>query len=115
MDFDALLYGPLHSVFGVTAVLTKAGGGDPYVLDVIDATSGIEVPGRTPLDIATVRPVAIVRAAALAAAGLTRADCKGALIFLNERDYRVETTQPRPTPNGEADGEVLLVLNERVL
>lgn len=112
VDFDAVLYGPLHSVFGTEAVITPTGGTvGPATVTVIDNTRGMALQLKGS-DIETVVPVAVVRASALADASLTRSDLRRAALTMNGRTYRIESTMPRPTPGGEADGEVLMILTE---
>lgn len=111
-DFDSVLYGPLHTTFGTSATITPAGGTvGPATVTVIDHTRGMALQLKG-ADIETVVPVAVVRATVLADASLTRSDLRRAALTMNGRTYRIESTMPRPTPSGEDDGEVLMILTE---
>lgn len=110
-SFDSVLFAPLHEIFGTQATITPVTSASAATLTVIDRTSGIAVMLRG-AEVETVHPAAIVRAVALAEAGLTRADLRRASLVMNGTTYRIDATQPRPTPAGEADGELLLILVE---
>lgn len=114
LDFAALLYAPAYTVYGTTASLTLASGGDPIPLTVIDKSSGLEVEMdsdsgvRTP----TLVPAALVQVAELTSAGVTRKQLRRATLEMNGKTYRVENSLPRPVASGEADGELALMLIE---
>lgn len=78
---------------------------------MIDATTGIEV-GDNMLTVATVEPAAIVRKADLTAASLTAANMVGVSLTLNGANWRVQSTQPKPTVHGAESGEVVLLLSK---
>ena len=110
--FDDILYSAVHDVLAVTATLTPSGG-DPVEIEVIDKTAGVEVQGPGSLGMPTVEPAAVVRSVVLADAGLTRSDLPRATLVLNGVTYRVKSSRPRPSPGGEADGEVMMYLAEQ--
>jgi hypothetical protein len=117
IDFSGLLYEPIHDIFGVEAVITPVTSASPATLIVIDKTSGVPVPRAGQRfagdpDVDTLGPAAVVRVTALTDAGLTRADLRRASLTMNGQTYRIESTVPRSTPGGEADGEVYLMLSE---
>jgi hypothetical protein len=110
MDFQSLLYDPIYDAIGVSASLTSSAGTSASVT-VLDKTAGVAV-GTNSL-VETVKPACIVRAAELASNNIARADLSNGNITFNGATWRIKGTQPRPSPNGEADGEYLLfLLNE---
>lgn len=111
IDFDAELFGPVHDEFGVAGVITPLTSASTATVTMIEETIGVEIEGHGAA-VSTVRPTARVRAAALAAASLANTDLDGASLLLNGRTYRVDSYEPRPTPNGEGQGEVRLFLIE---
>ncbi|TIL34316.1 hypothetical protein [Mesorhizobium sp.] len=109
IDFDALLFGPVYTVLGETARLTVKDG-FPQDLSAIDETAGVEV-----LDgpsISTIRPAATVRSSELAEKGIAVADLPGAALTLNGKDWTVVAHQYLPTPKGETQAEIRLILEE---
>ena len=108
IDLATLLYDPIYSAWGVTASLDA--GAAPVSVTVIDKTLDIRT-GQW-LELHTVRPVAAVRAPELLAAGVTFDDLDGSAIAFNEKTYRIESHRLKPAPNGEAHGEVYLILTE---
>jgi hypothetical protein len=112
IDFDAELFGPVHEVLGTSATITPEGTAGAVSLVLIDESAGIVLPGRNGVEISTVRPAAVVRAVALAEAGLDRADLRNAALLMNGTTYRIKSSEPKPTANGEADGEIVLWLVE---
>ncbi|TPI13866.1 hypothetical protein [Mesorhizobium sp. B4-1-1] len=117
MDWQALLYGPVYATLGVEAVLTLCGGEPPIALTVLDKTAGIVVGGqqrdrgRFQAEVETIQPAAAVRAAELA--NVDRDKLHGAEIAFNGKCWKIDTHAFRPSPRGEGDGEILLLLTER--
>lgn len=118
VDFDALLYDPAYAVFGEDAVLTLADtAGTEINLTAIDKTAGIVVGAnnrfnadRFNTEVDTIAPAAIVRAPDLA--GVQLADLAQATLALNGKTWTVVNHAARPSPKGEAAGEILLILSE---
>ena len=108
MDYQALLYNPVYSVLAVDAVLHMSTPLGDVPLTVIDKTAGVTL--NQAVDVQTVLPVATVRAPELAAAGVDLADIDGKTLTLNGKDWRVASLETKPSPNGEGDGEIFLVL-----
>ena len=102
MDWQTLLYDPIYNAIGVTATGLSAS------VTVIDKTSGVAIPDRTQIE--TVKPVANVRAMELSAKGIALADLPESVITFNGNDWRIKTTRAIPSPAGEADGEIMLIL-----
>lgn len=105
--YQAQLYDPIYDAIGVSAELTSSAGATATVT-VIDKTTGIAVADKAMIE--TVLPVAVVRAVELASAGITREDLKDGTVTFNGASWRVKSTRPKPSPKGEADGEIMLIL-----
>ncbi len=107
MDYQAILYGPIYRVFGVTATI-QLEGGDPFDIVAIDNTDGVAV-GNS-VDVQTVLPAAVVLMPDLAAQGVAPGELDDGLITLNGKTWTIDAHRARPSPNGEADGELYLIL-----
>jgi hypothetical protein len=102
----ALVQAGAYAAIGVDAVLSVVGA--DYPMRVLDRTGGALV--GAPLEVMTSKPAAALRAVDLAAAGLDATALDHALITLNGATWRITSAQPKPSPNGEGDGEYLLLL-----
>lgn len=111
LDMGTLLYEPLYAMFGTDAVVRCTYGG-AFAVRVIDLTSGVEVSEGSGLDIKSIRPAAAVMVSELTSVGLARADLEDALIEINNKLWKVKATMPKPSPSGEASGELYLFLIE---
>jgi hypothetical protein len=101
-------YDPIYNTLGVPATIASAGG-QSATLTAIDKTSGVSIPDpRTQIE--TVRPVARVRARELGQVGILVSDLTEGQITFNGQTWRIKTYQPMPSPGGEADGEIMLIL-----
>lgn len=109
IDFDVLLFGPVHTVLGETARLTVKNG-FPQDLSALDETSGVEVLEGP--SISTIRPAATVRTSELAEKGIAVADLQDAALTLNGKDWTVVSHHYLPTPKGEVQAQIRLVLEE---
>jgi len=109
MDYAALLFDPAYSIYGVDAVLTLADtAGTQVPLVVIDKTAGLPIGPN--VEIGTVVPGAMLQASALADKGVERDALDEAAIAFNGRSWRIASFHPKPVPTGEANGEIVLVL-----
>src|SRR5687767_10670285 len=106
LNFDDELFGPIHDDLAVDVVVTPITSAGAATVPMIEDTVGMDVEMAGGTIVSTVRPAATVRMAVLTAAGLTRSDMKGAALQMSGRTYRVESSEPRPTPNGDADGQL---------
>ena len=121
IDFDFLLHvqsAYLH--FGVPSVLTLADtAGASVDLTALDKTAGLAIDGaqggrkRFTAEIETVEPAAMVRQAELTEKGVALDELDGASLALNGKTWIVRNHGSRPSPNGEAEGEVVLFLTEQ--
>jgi hypothetical protein len=106
MSFDSEShYGPIYESLGVDAMLEI--GSAVYPIRAIDKTEGIMV------DIGAQRiaPAATLRMSELSEFGIDAETVDGGLLAMNGFDWRIESHSFRPSPTGEAEGELLLVLN----
>ena len=100
LDFDALVLGPVYDTFGAPAVLTI--GPSTYQLTVVDFTKGAEV-AESGVGIQTIRPVADVRRAKLAAIGVQLDDLVDADLQLSGAHWRIKSLL-------ENEAEIRLIL-----
>jgi hypothetical protein len=111
IPFASMLYGASYLTMGTDAELILADYGKPVAIRAIDKTGGVTVDeGKTGLS--TIKPAAVVRMADLTAAGIKRNELRKASLSMNGKTFRIESTLPRPSPAGEADGELYLFLIE---
>lgn len=110
LNFGSLLYGPVYQALGVPASLTLPGALAPVAVRAIDKTAGIAIGGA--VDVQSIVPAASVRMSDLAAGGVRLDDLDESLLGLNGLTWRVRSHMPRPSPAGQADGEVYLLLSE---
>lgn len=68
------------------------------------AGATIDPPG-TPFEIQSIRPAADVRVSELTENSITRDDLKGGEIDLAGSTWRIESTLPRPSPDGDPFGK----------
>jgi hypothetical protein len=108
IDWQANHYDPIYNTLGVPADIASSGGQSATVT-AIDKTAGVSIPDpRTQIE--TVRPVARVRARELEQAGIIVSDLPEGSILLNGQTWRIKTYMPMPSPGGEMDGEIMLIL-----
>lgn len=100
------------SPIGCAATIASAGG-QSGSCRAIDKTNGIAITDtRTQID--TIRPVALVRARELEALGITMQDLPEGAITLNGATWTIKSYQRVPSPFGEDDGEIRLILTGEV-
>jgi hypothetical protein len=104
------LLAPIYSTLGVTISFALS---DNTLFDIvgIDKSGGVEVAGSS-VDVPTVRPACVVRMADLIELGKAPEDLIEAILSLNGVAWRVVTYFPKPSPLGEADGELYIILEE---
>lgn len=110
INFSDTLLAPIYTALGNDTTYTLANM-DVIVLNTIDKTAGIEIQ-EGPADVQTVRPAAVIRMVDIAALSYVPADFIDATLVLNGVNWQVKSYFPKPSPNGEADGELYLLLNE---
>ena len=109
MDYAQLLYAPLYATLGVDAVI-RGVYFDTFPVRVMDMTSGIEIGDL--VGVKSIQPAAVVLASSITGNGLSREDLEGVTLELAEKLWRVKATMPKPSPVGEAHGEIYLILEE---
>lgn len=109
MNWTALALDAPYKLMGVDARLHPSTGKASAVLRVLDKTRGASVAFQM-LSVETLGPAARVRAKELAEQSLEMTDLDEARLDMNGTTWRVESCRPLPTPGGEADGEVLMLL-----
>ena len=111
MTYAAILYDPIYGAFGTPAVLTPdrpdAAG---TAVKVIERTRAAD--SSDEFELGTLRPGAFVRRRDLDAAGIAPADLDGGTLAFGGRSWRIDAHEPRPGPDGEASGEILMHLAE---
>jgi hypothetical protein len=111
LNYDSILYRANHALLGdENAVLTV--GVTPTTLTAVDKTTGIEVGDSRDMQVQTIKPAAVLRAADFFAKGLSRSDLNGSILTLNGKDWQIESHMMQASPGGEADGEIMLLLIE---
>lgn len=111
MDYAALLFDPLYAAFGVPAMLTpNRPDAVPVGLIVVERTASTDTTEE--FELGTLRPGAFVRRRELDAAGTAPADLDGGTLAFGGRTWRIDAHAPRPGPEGEASGEILMHLVE---
>lgn len=107
IDWTADLLDPIYDGLGVAATITLEGGAE-HVVTAIDGASDLTTGDQ--IEVHTMRPAAFVRMAELIDLGLQPDDLEAAIIALNGKPWRVAATALKPTPGGEAAGELILWL-----
>jgi hypothetical protein len=95
---------PIYAVYGEAVTLSLADGGEVAVT-VIDKTSGVTVPIGKGYEIESVRPVACVRLAELAAQEIAPEQLPNATLPLDGKVWRVEAHRVNA-------GEAIMILIE---
>jgi hypothetical protein len=112
MDYRGSLYDPIYAALGVPAVLTLTSA-SAFELTMIPKMVGSALSvGQNGVAVQTVRPGAVVRMYELAAKSVAVGDLAGSELALNDKIWTVTAHLPRPSPHGEGDGEVLLLLTD---
>ena len=111
MDYGSLIYVPIYAAFGVPAVLTpNRPDATGISVSVIERTTSADASDE--FELGTLRLGAFVRRRDLDAAGVAPAELDGGTLAVGGRSWRIEAHAPRPGPDGEASGEILMHLAE---
>jgi len=108
INFSEVLLSPIYAALGSTCTFVLADMSN-IELTVIDKTAGIEI-AEGSIDLQTVKPAAAIRMVDLAALNKQPKDLIDASLDLNGSSWQVSSYLPKPSPNGEADGELYLLL-----
>lgn len=111
MDYAAVLYDPIYATFGRAATLTP---NRPALIGVavtvIERTSTVDASEE--FELGTLRPGAFVRLRDLTEAGIAPAELDGGTLTFGGRSWRIDAHSPKPGPDGEASGEILMYLTD---
>ncbi|MCK1668625.1 hypothetical protein [Bradyrhizobium sp. 153] len=110
MDYQAALLDPIYITVGVPCTLTIGAVDRPVI--ALDKTAGFALPVGNG-EVQTVAPAAVVRMRELAALGVAPDDVDDAALSINGGVWVVVSHQMKPSPKGEADGEVILLLKKK--
>ncbi len=106
-----LLYGPVYAVFGTPATLTpNRPDPAPIAIRVIERTMSTDASEE--FDLGALRPGAFVRRRELDEAGIAPAELDRGTLAFGGRTWTIHAHSPRPGPDGEASGEILMYLVE---
>jgi hypothetical protein len=111
MTWTETLLNPIYDSFGVTAEIVLSGGSTVYELIAIDKTSGVDV-ALQGVDSTSIHPAIVCRMAELLELDLTPADLRSAEVTINGGSWNVIAYYPKPSPLGESDGELYLMLTQ---
>lgn len=109
-SYTTQLLDPIYIALGVPINFALA---DDTLMTLvgIDKSGGVEVASSS-VDIPTVKPACVIRMADLLEAGKAPEDLIDAILSLNGVSWQVVTYFPKPSPLGEADGELYIILEE---
>jgi hypothetical protein len=107
MDYQATLYDPLYTVQGVDGTINGVEG-----FTVLDKTAGIEFKMEDGVKVQTVTCAAIVRARELQELGVELDALEDGVLRMNGSEWRIESFKLDPSPKGQRDGQVILILQE---
>lgn len=100
----------IYTVLSVEAVFSLA---PEEVVDVIDKTDGIDLSaGNGDVSVPTLMPALAVRISSLTEAGITRDQLDGTFVTFNGQRWKIYNSEPRPTPAGEAAGELFVLVRK---
>jgi hypothetical protein len=110
LNYTATVLGPIYSLIGTTTQFVL---NDDSIIELValDKTSGVEVTDNT-IDVSTIRPACSIRMADLVALEKAPEDLMEAVLEMNGVSWEVKSYFPRPSPAGERDGELYLILME---
>lgn len=111
ISFSELLYKPIYESLMGTSVVVSCVFGGRFELRGIDKTGGVEV-SLAQTEVPTIQPAVIVRVAEMIAVGLNPDDLIDALLTINGASWKVLTFMRKPSPHGETDGELYIILQE---
>lgn len=113
LNYTALSLGPIYSLIGVT---TQFALNNDEIIELValDKTSGVPtLDSSSPhVDTATIRPCCIIRMSDLIDLNLQPSDLMEAVLEMNGTSWIVKSYFPRPSPGGQNDGELYIILME---
>jgi len=113
INYTNLLYGPVYRALGVDMeFILPPPGNEVYVILGLDKTAGVDVQTEGDIGVQTVRPAAVLRMADLASVDLAPDDLMDALVNISGGSWKVRSYYPKPSPSGQDDGELWVILVE---
>ncbi len=111
MGYVEELYRPIYNdpAFGTDIAFTLADASE-FEIRGLDKTVGVEVAGSQ-MEIGTVRPACVVLMVDLLTEGFSPEDLMNAEVEFNGGAWRVVSYFPKPSPLGDSDGELYLILS----
>lgn len=105
-------YDAIYKTHSVSATLTLGESNEVHTgLRVIDKTKGVEfTEGESTIN--SISPACAVRVSDLASRSIDLTKLRSSKIAFNGGTWRIENRLMRPSPDGEANGEVYLILIE---
>lgn len=108
IDWNDALYDPIYETLGVPGVLTLRDDRAFSTITFMDKTTGVEIgTNENPV----IEPAACVRRSELTALQIRPDDLKDATLLMNGFEWKVRRHALRPSPNGELQGELYLLLS----
>lgn len=108
VDYSAALFGPVYRAFSVPAVLQIGLLSYPD-LRVIDKTAGSSLREGNVV-VQSEIPAARIQAKQLIDLGISLDSLDGATLTFNGNSWGIASHKPLASPNGDADGEINLLL-----
>jgi len=110
MTYTDLMLAPIYTAFGVTISFALSND-DVVEIRGLDKSGGVEV-STSVVDVPSVRPACIIRMYDLLSLELAPDDLVDAVLELNGVSWVVTSYFPKPSPFGESDGELYILLSE---
>ena len=108
-SYTDFLLEPIYVALGVPIDFTLQDMVTQFQLIGLDKTSGVEVLADD-IDVSTVQPACIIRMSDLVNLGYSVSQLNRALVEFNGKSWQISHFHPKPSPNGEADGELYIIL-----
>lgn len=113
LNYTELNLAPIYTLMGVTTQFVL---NDDTIIELValDKTFGVPTidSGNPHVDTATIRPCCIIRMADLIDLSLTPTDLMEAVLDMNGTSWIVKSYFPKPSPGGQNDGELYIILME---
>jgi hypothetical protein len=107
MDYQSALYDPIYATIGEPGIINGVEG-----FTVLDKTGGLEIKEKGQVEVQTIACAAVVRSRELQELGVALTDLENGTLIMSAYEWRIESYRLRPSPKGQRDGEVLLLLSE---
>lgn len=112
-SWSDVLLEPIYRQFGVDIDFVLAND-DMISLVGLDKSGGVEI-ATADINVPSIHPACVIRMVDLIELGYAPEDLMEAVLSLNGVSWKVMSYYPRPSPRGENDGELYIVLAEAPL